>query len=84
MSQWIKYGKRFGFPECCIEAFVERNILPNRIQKRIGNNTGFIPCSYCCWKVLSGKCKLEDLIKDRKERKAFPQTSIDVVYFPRK
>lgn len=90
MSNWIKYGKRFGFPECCIEAFVERNIdddniiLPSRIQKRIGNKTGFIPCSYCCWKVLSGKCKLEDLIKDRKERKSFPQTSIDVVYFPRK
>lgn len=90
MSQWIKYGKRFGYPKCCIEAFIERNkdddnfIPPNRIQKRVGNRTGFIPCSYCTWKVLSGQCKLEDLIENRKDRKTFPKTSIDVVYFPRK
>ena len=79
---WIKYGKRFGYPECCIEAFIERNtnvsepILPNRVQRRVGKGTGFIPCSYCCWKVVSGKCKLEDLITDRKERRTFPETSI--------
>ena len=78
---WIKYGKRFGYPECCIEAFIERNtnepVLPNRIQIRVGKGTGFIPCSYCCWKVISGKCKLEDLIKDRKERRTFPETSME-------
>jgi hypothetical protein len=90
MSNWIKYGNRFGYPECCIKAFIERNINddnfipPNRIQRRIANGKGFIPCSYCCWKVLSGQCKLEDLIKNRRERKNFPETSIDVVYFPKK
>jgi len=89
MSNWIKYGKRFGYPECCIEAFIERNIddeniiPPNRIQIRVANSKGFIPCSYCCWKVISGKCKLEDLINNRKERREFPETSIDVVYFPK-
>lgn len=89
-NQWIKYGKRFGYPKCCIQAFIERNIdddniiPPNRVQIRVGNGTGFIPCSYCCWKVISGKCKLEDLLKDRKERRQFPDTSIYVVYFPRK
>lgn len=90
INQWIKYGQRFGYPECCIQAFIERNkyndniIRPRRIQLRIGNRTGFIPCSYCTWKVLSGKCKLEDLLKDRKERRKFPDTSINIVYFPRK
>jgi len=88
--QWIKYEKRFGYPECRIEAFIERNkddnniILPNRIQKCVGNRTGFISCFYCSWKVLSCKCKLEDLLKDRKDRKIFPDASIHVVYFPRK
>jgi hypothetical protein len=89
-QKWIKYGKRFGYPECCIEAFLIRNedddniIPPNRVQKRVGNGTGFIPCSYCSWKVISGKCKLEDLLKNRKERVKFPQSSLDVVYFPKK
>jgi len=82
MSKQIKYGKRFGYPECCIEAFVKRNIDieddddiigPNRIQIRVSNNTGFIPCSYCSWKILSRQCKLEDLIKKRKYRKPFPK-----------
>lgn len=90
MSNWIKYGNRFGYPQCCIDAFVHRNIdddnviLPNRIQIRVANKKGFIPCSYCCWKVLSGQCKLEDLITNRKERKPFPETSIDVIYFRKK
>lgn len=90
MSNWIKYGKRFGYPECCIRAFIVRNIdddniiLPNRIQKRVANGKGFIPCSYCAWKVLSRQCKLEDLIKDRQERRQFPETSIDVIYFGKK
>ena len=83
MSQWIKYGKRFGYPECCIEAFLERNmdddniVLPNRIQKLVSNQTGFIPCSFCCWKILSKQCKLDDLIKNRKERKPFPHGGIN-------
>lgn len=90
MSNWIKYGKRFGYPECCIRAFIDRNIdddniiLPNRIQRRVSNGKGFIPCSYCSWKVLSRQCKLEDLIKDRKERRQFPETSLDVLYFGKK
>jgi hypothetical protein len=88
-EKWIKYGKRFGYPECCIEAFIIRNededniIPPNRVQKRVGNETGFIPCSYCCWKVISCKCKLEDLLKDRKERRKFPDASVHIVYFPK-
>ena len=89
-QKWIKYGKRFGYPECCVEAFIMRNedednfIPPNRVQIRVANGTGFIPCSYCCWKVVSGKCKLEDLLKNRKERVKFPQSSLDVVLFSEK
>jgi hypothetical protein len=54
MSNWIKYRKNFGYPECWFEAFIARNIydnniiLPTRIQIRVGNSKGFIHCSYCC------------------------------------
>jgi hypothetical protein len=84
-QKWKQLGKRAGYPECCIEAFIKRNIddenwiPPNRVQKRVGNGTGFIPCSYCCWKVLTKQCKLEDLINNRKSRKQFPMD--DFVYY---
>ncbi len=84
----IKYGKRFGYPKCYVEAFIMPNedednfIPPNRLQIRVANGTGFIHCSYCFWKVVSGKCKLEDFL--RKERVKFPQSSLYVVYFPKK
>lgn len=72
MSNWIKYRKNFGYPECWFEAFIARNIydnniiLPTRIQIRVGNSKGFIHCSYCCQKVISDQSKLEDLIKIEK------------------
>ena len=47
-----------------------RNILckekkASRIQKRVSRNSGFIPCSYCSWKILTKQIKIEDLIKNR-------------------
>jgi hypothetical protein len=74
--KWRQLGKRLGYPECCIDAFIGRNdnicISPNRIQIRVSNGSGFIPCSYCSWKILSKQYTLEELIKNRKERKPFP------------
>jgi len=85
-EKWRQIGKRLGYPECCIEAFVKRNELdddtfipPSRIQKRVGNGSGFIPCSYCSWKILSKQCELSDLIKNRKERSKFPNDNM--VYY---
>lgn len=78
MNTWIDFGKHFGYPNCCINDFVKRNnidynfIPPSRTQKRIGNKSGFIPCSYCAWKVMTKQCKLEDLIRHRKEKISFP------------
>ena len=86
-----KYGIRFGYPICCINAFIIRHnhnidnpdkyIHISRIQNRISRGSGFIPCSFCCWKVLSGKCKLEDLIKNRKDRSVFPNQRIKRHFF---
>jgi hypothetical protein len=70
MSNWETNGKWFGYPECCINDFVTRGendfIRPTRNQSKISNHSGFIPCSYCSWKVLSKQCKLEDLIDKRR------------------
>lgn len=82
MKKWIEHGKRFGYPECCIESFVIRvsGLLdgnldrPDKIQILAGNGTGFIPCSNCSLKVVSGECMLIDLIKNRKNRNKFPNT----------
>jgi|688.fasta_scaffold769583_2 hypothetical protein len=75
---WTKHGKTFGYPECCIKDFITRNKVcfnsPSRVQTRVGDGTRFIPCSYCSWKVMSRQCKLEDLIKDRKNIRPFPQS----------
>jgi hypothetical protein len=62
------YGKYYGYPKCCIESFIESTMLfknKTRTQIKISNNSGFIPCSYCSWKVLSKQCTLNDLIHNR-------------------
>lgn len=69
------YGDLLGYPKCCIKDFIRRykyNIKVSRIQRRISNNTGFIPYSYCCWKVLTKKCSIKDLIENRKYNIPFP------------
>lgn len=74
---WTKYGKRLGYPECCIKDFVLRGsssefIPTKRIPYRVSKNTGFVPCSYCSWKILTKQCTLEDLIQNRKVKTPFP------------
>lgn len=83
---WIRNGRRFGFPECCIMDFtnrVDKNcdyendyVGPKRIQIRVANSSGFLPCSYCSWKILSKQCELKDLIKNRIHRTPFPNDYI--------
>jgi hypothetical protein len=68
-NPFVSIGMYYGYPICCIKNFV-RNILckekkASRIQKRVSRNCGFIPCSYCSWKILTKQIKIEDLIKNR-------------------
>ena len=71
-----KLGKRLGYPECCIKEFVARcnsfKFTTKRIPYRVSKNTGFVPCSYCSWKILTKQCTLEDLIQNRKVKTPFP------------
>lgn len=84
-NQYRTFGKLFGYPDCCIEEFIscvaDKNKDPflrtKRIPRRMSNHTGFIPCSYCAWKILTKQCELKDLIKDRTFYKPFPQSEDD-------
>lgn len=42
---WFKQGMLFGYPDCCIEAFITLNHLGSDARKL--NGTGFIPCAKC-------------------------------------
>ena len=76
-KHWERLGKHYGYPDCCIDAFIKRSqytilpIPPNRIQSRVSKHYGFNPCSYCSWKVLSRQCTLEDLIQNRQCNELF-------------
>ena len=76
-NDWERAGKYFGYPKCCIKSFIDRveaeeYKMPSRIQQKVCKGTGFVPCSYCAWKVLSKQCTLKDLIVNRKHRVPFP------------
>lgn len=73
---WSIAGRYFGYPECCIQSFTELNHLkdPEQRQFKAANSTGFVPCSCCAEKVLSGECQLKDLITaGRKAERKFPR-----------
>jgi hypothetical protein len=56
--EFIEWGRYFGYPECCIQWFVENRVdkfpdLPPLTpqQDAIHGNNGFIPCPTCAEKV---------------------------------
>lgn len=73
---WVINGRKFGYPDCCIQEFCEqKHNTPHidnendkdRIRASVMNgvHTGFIPCLSHAKQILSGEIKLRDLIKDR-------------------
>lgn len=69
----IEYGKYFGYPQCCIDAFTARlerinktgDFSLTRMQTDAQNGQGFIPCNVCSSKILLGGIKISDLINNR-------------------
>lgn len=74
-------GIDLGYPKCCVKQFcaespdiINSNLYYMDIQDNLrfkaaqvnGVFTGFVPCYKCAEKVLSGKVKLHELIKNRK------------------
>ena len=68
-------GLYFGYPECCVVAFVNKKkkfIGPNKTQKKIGKKRGFIPCMPCCRLIMKGHICIEDLIQNRECELSYP------------
>lgn len=73
MKHYTTLGIYYGYPACCVRDFIKRNDAPSERQSKASNNTGFIPCPVHTRKILSGKIKIEDLIKDRYHPDKFPK-----------
>ncbi len=83
-NKFHSLGIYYGYPDCCTKYFV-RNILcigrfaapikksPSRIQSRAGKHSGYIPCPYCAWKIVTKQTTIENLIKNRICEFPFPQ-----------
>lgn len=86
ITEETNLGIHLGYPKCCIDSFIFRNI--NRIgihavQELVHNKNGFIPCFECSCKILQGETTLDKLIQNRKHPETFPNDSLllDDKYF---
>lgn len=76
---WIFNGVMCGYPQCCIDSFVEFGVnypavIRSPEQLKIGKlDYGFIPCPDHAQQIIEGKINIEDLIQNRDSSlKPFP------------
>jgi hypothetical protein len=71
---YIEMGKHFGYPECCINQFIETyGAMEASEERKIASSfTGFIPCDIHAKEILDGKTTLSNLITNRQEKTPFP------------
>ena len=65
-------GLFYGYPECCIEAFLTFSHLYSGTEGRPFIGTGFIPCAKCS-KEKTEEQLLAEIAKNRIYREAFPE-----------
>lgn len=46
MNTWDIFGKYYGFPQCCIDAFNAGLHIGDRVKRQF-SGTGYIPCNAC-------------------------------------
>lgn len=68
-------GREYGYPECCIEAFVMMAGVKDASdeRRRAGEHTGFIPCQAHALEVLAGKPLASLILPTRTVNKPFPR-----------
>ncbi len=64
-------GRYYGYPECCIETFVELfNKHPRSRERHFACKiVGYIPCASCADKILEGTVRVEDLVSEVNSRR---------------
>jgi len=60
----FELGIYFGYPVCCINAFLE-DCKKDKPVERFVNNKGFVPCEFHYYKIINGEVQAKDLIKNR-------------------
>lgn len=73
IERWKEQGKYYGYPQCCIDYFV--NNFPNveDTPTYIHKGTGFIPCPYHQNQIIEKEATLGSLIKNRHHPLPFPR-----------
>ena len=72
--KFLRYGHYYGYPPCCIQAFIDRykkNEKPSEYLRTAGNGTGFIPCEKHAELILKNKITISDCICGRICEKPF-------------
>lgn len=75
---WIKMGRYFGYPSCCIESFIERmldgswNDTEKDDERYAGFNEGFLPCDDHIKQIKAGEIKIKDIIQNRICKTKYP------------
>lgn len=74
MNKWRILGRYFGFPECCIDEFIEyitgeKNPFERETRKLEG--TGYIPCVECNKKSVGEL--IDQIEKSRTYHRPFPE-----------
>ncbi len=73
-------GKFYGYPECCIEAFLESFGKHNQSKARYiaSRIIGYVPCALCADKILEGTVRVEDLVSEVNSRRSCAKPFIKV------
>jgi hypothetical protein len=71
LNQWVYYGRYYGFPKCCIDAFCKIG-KTSKARTKASDGSGFIPCAKHAAQINSEKIKLTSLIKNRVCKSKFP------------
>jgi hypothetical protein len=77
-TQYYKrVGTYYGYPECCIEFFIQNMFYVekrNKAQKNIkaSGETGFIPCTKHAKQILNKSITIQDILQNRKCETEFP------------
>ena len=81
MNKWWLFGKYFGYPNCCIEAFMKGEHVKGLEHNKF-YGTGYVPCKKCSTKnvdVIIKTINTNRISPTMFENKIKPYTKDDLV-----
>lgn len=77
-QHWRNRGNYYGYPSCCINAFIRRSIdVEFTEDELLYSKGGFLPCKKHLKMIKQGKITIESLIQDRQCVTSFPIDDLD-------